>query len=437
MNKVEYLLAALKSGLFKKRAWVVSAFATISEGPDDYKKDPYPYRLVSTVTGMMFVDPLNNNELTRITDSKPLIPLYTFDDVVVVDASICKNVDGQIETTLGNLIYNLTCIVPAFKAKVPYQTGKISIPKFEDYVAPLLTSNVAPGEEENPKAIYCYEWEVYGKNISSYIDSLANLCIYAATEKVVCPPEGIEAFKKSLNAEYAGRLHDPIVLAEYEKKLKEFDDKYLAGDPSTRGFLSGKVRNIARKKMFLCLGAEAGFTQTQEVKPVLNSLDEGWSTKQDEFVQMLSASRYGSFSRGAETVKGGVSAKVIIRALNNVLIMDEDCGTKVGLPRVFTQSDIHQLAGREIKSGASWLLVTKETANKYIGVNLIVRSPQYCKMGNQRICKHCAGERLSISPTGVASAGTEISGIILTAFLKKMHGTVLSLAKMDWNKTIS
>ena len=437
MNRVEYLLAALRAKCYTKRAWVVSAFAVTAEAPDEYKKDPYPFRIVQLPTGPMYVDPFKNGDLSPIVGAKHGEPVFTFDDEVTVDSSVCANVQGQIDTCLGNLIYNLCCIVPAFKTKVGFQTSKISIPKFEDMIAPLLTDNPKEGEEENPKAIYCYEWEIYGKNLSSYINSLANLCVWAATEKVVSPPEGIEKFKAELNKKYEGKLHDPIQLNAYEKELADFDDNYLKGDPATRGFLTGKVRNVARKKMFLCLGAEAGFVQSQEAKPVINSLNEGWSNKPEDFVQMLSASRYGSFSRGSETVKGGVSAKVIIRALNNVLVVDEDCGTKVGVARIFSNDDISQLAGREVKIGNSWKLVTRDEVNSFVNKPLMVRSPLYCKSEPQRVCKHCTGERLSVNPKGIANAGTELSGIILIAFLKKMHGSVLALSRMDWKTSLS
>ena len=71
------------------------------------------------------------------------------------------------------------------------------------------------------------------------------------------------------------------------------------------------------------MGAEGGnFTDKVTITPVINSLQEGWPTDPVEFTAMMNGLRYASFSRGSETVKGGVSAKYLLRAGNNFKIVD-------------------------------------------------------------------------------------------------------------------
>jgi hypothetical protein len=91
-----------------------------------------------------------------------------------------------------------------------------------------------------------------------------------------------------------------------------------------------------------------------------------------------------------------------------------------------------------IRVNKEWLLIdSPEQAMKYVGQPVIVRSPMYCKLDGDHICKHCAGKRLAENPVGLTIAVTEISSIIMTAALKKMHGTVLSVAKMDFKTALT
>jgi hypothetical protein len=153
---------------------------------------------------------------------------------------------------------------------------------------------------------------------------------------------------------------------------------------------------------------------------------------------MMNTSRAGSFSRGAETVKGGVSAKVLLRAAGNMKIVDEDCGTDLGLHRVMDTTNYHQLVGREVRLKNEWVVVKNlEEAEHLMGDLIIVRSPMYCKLDGDNLCSHCAGQRLAENKEGLSTALTEISSTIMTALLKAMHGKVLSTAKLDYKKAFS
>lgn len=243
---------------------------------------------------------------------------------------------------------------------------------------------------------------------------------------------------KELLIKYKGKLHDPVELSKYEKELQDFDDAYLKDDPTYGRFTSGKIKNIARKKMFLGLGAEDGFEQTLNVTPVVNSLEDGWPTETQQYTAMMNASRAGSFSRGSETVKGGVSAKVMLRAAGNMKIIDTDCGTPLGINRELNQSNIKQLIGREVRIKNQWLLVKNlSDAEHLMGQRLIVRSPMFCKLDGDNFCTHCVGVKLAENKNGISIALTEISSKIMTALLKAMHGKVLSTHRMDYRKALS
>jgi hypothetical protein len=440
MKRHEVLMGGIRNGLYKHFDWIVSIFAITREDPDAYKKgDSYTYRVVQTPTGNFSVGHNDPSELILIDDAPVGEPLFKFNEKITVDQSVCQNIrEGQIETTIGQLLFNKICLVEAFGNKIPYVTGKVTVSALEAMIAEKLVDNPKESEStEDPNVIYVREYLAMVDSFF-YLERFAQLCAWAATEKTMVPPTGIESFKKELLVKYAGKLTDPVELSKYEKELQDFDDAYLKDDPSYGAFTSGKIKNIARKKMFLGLGAEDGFTQSLNVTPVINSLEEGWPTEPTQYTAMMNASRAGSFSRGAETVKGGVSAKVMLRAAGNIKIVDTDCGTTLGIHRDFDESNIKQLVGREIRVKNEWITVKNlSDAEHLMGRSLIVRSPMFCKLDGDNLCSHCAGEKLAENKNGVSIALTEISSKIMTALLKAMHGKVLSTAKMNYQKALT
>ena len=437
MKKLDLLKKAIELKHYENKSWVISAFAVIAEAPDRYKGDAYAWRIIQTPTGIYCNSDKTPGDLIRIEDAVVGQPLFTFKDRLTVDQSWCANIqEGSIETTIGNLLFNLICVTHAFGTKVPYLEGKVSVGMVEDIIAQRLVDDDIESLP-SPESIYVREYLKFVDSLS-YLEGFSQLCAWAATEKTMLPPTGIKEFKTALLNKYQGKLNDPVELANFEKELAQFDDAYLKDDPSYGAFTAGKVKNIARKKMFLSLGAEGGFEDTMEVLPVLNSLEEGWPTEPQQFTAMMNASRAGSFSRGAETVKGGVSAKVMLRAAGNMKIVDTDCGTTFGIHRTFNPSNAQQLVGREVRIKQSWVLVNnQEEAEHLMGTPLVVRSPMYCKLDGDNLCSHCAGQRLAENKNGVSIALTEISSTIMTSLLKAMHGKVLSTAKLEYQKAFT
>lgn len=440
MKRHDLLFAAIKAGLYKNFDWIVSAFAITSEDPQAYAKgDSYAYRIVQTPTGNFCVSTEDPSKLILIDDAPANTPIFRFDEKLEVPSDVCPNIlDQSVQTTIGQLMVNLICVVVPFGKKMPYITGKITVSDLEAKIAERLVDNPKDGEADNrPDVIYVREY-LNMIDSFSYLERFSQLCAYAATEKTMLPPTGIETFKKQLLEKYKDKLTDPVELSKFEKELQDYDDAYLKDDPTYGAFTSGKIKNMARKKMFLGIGAEDGFEQSLTVTPVTNSLEEGWPTETNQYTAMMNISRAGSFSRGSETVKGGVSAKVMLRAAGNMKIVDTDCGTTLGINRVLDQSKIKQLVGREVRIKNQWLLVKNlSDAEHLMGQPLIVRSPMFCKLDGDNLCSHCAGVKLAENKNGISIALTEISSKIMTALLKAMHGKVLSTYRMNYRKAIT
>lgn len=431
MNKLDYLKYAIKNDCHKKKAWLVSAFGTIKEEADPIANS-YPGKVVKLAWGYGFV----NSAVEIITIeglTKEDRVIFTFKDPLTIDSSWCENALEPVQTTIGNLIFNLLAMVPAFNSKIPFVTGRVAISAIEDKIATRLQDTPALNELRSTEYIYVDEYLKFCDALT-FISGLSQLTCWAATHKNVRGPTGIKEFKAQLLTKYEGKLTDPVELAKFEDELIEFDGKYLEGDPSFGTLVAGKVRNVARKKMYLSLGSEKDFTGSLKSTPIINSLEEGWPTDPEQFVAMMNGLRFGSFSRGSETVKGGVSAKVLLRAANNFKIIDTDCGTKLGIRRNFNNNTINKLVGRYVMDKTTVLVENNDIAANYLNKDIMVRSPMFCKLDGDRICKICAGTRLSQFPTGMGIPVTEISSIILAASMAAMHAQVLSTAKLDFNK---
>lgn len=435
MKKIDYLKLALLNNLFKKRAWIISAFTIIKEADDKYKSDSYYLRIVQQPWGYSFIN--DKAELEKIDDAVINEPLFRFKDAVQADSTWAENIKEPVSTYIGNLFFNNICILSSFGAKHQYVTGIVSVPAIEDKIALLLKTT--PDNEADRSTEFFYVDE-YIKFIDSlqYLGQFSQISTWSATRKGMTPPTGILEFKKELEIKYKGKLTDPVEFSKYEKELKDFDENYLKGDPANNTFIKGKVKNISRKKMFLTLGAGLNFDDSLKITPVLNSLNEGWPTDPVQLTVMMNDLRAASFSRGSETVKGGVSAKILLRAANNFKIQDGDCGSTLGITRVYNDKNVNQLVGRYIRLSTKIVFMENKTiAADYLNRELIVRSPMYCKLPSDNLCEVCAGTKLSKFRTGLTIPLTEISSIILTSSLKAMHGKVLATAKLHLESSFS
>ena len=443
MKKNDYLKLAFKHKLYRKANWLVRNMSEFAEAPG--KPLPTdPYTPMRELQGLFFLDEEGNK--IKIDDYRGSGPLFVPIDKVTVDESWAVNIEGTVETDFGILIANAIMIWEVFGGKLPYINGPVSVDGIEAMIAPRLAPDpnfenvdipLTP-EQRTPIQVRDFTGPVYAfenNNMSMGIELIASvmeLFTVALTEKTILPPTGIKEFKAKLLKEYEGRLNDPIVLAEFEDRLKAFDAEYLKDDPSFKKFTSGKILNDSRKKLYLDMGAEGGFAKDGEITAITNSLTEGIPTDPSQMVAAFNGARAGSFSRGAETVEGGVAAKKMLNAAINYVIQQGDCGSKFGLVRTYNKNMVKSLRGRTLIYGSKQVKVPLDAeVGAYLGQTLITRSPMYCKLEGERICSVCAGDALARYETGVALPLTEISAAILAARMKAMHTNALKVNDFD------
>jgi hypothetical protein len=441
MKKHDFFLRAMLAHEYKRTAWVISAFSVISEEPEDWKKDPYPYRIVQTAAGYFFVNPDNTSELTIIDDAIIGKPLFYAREKVSLSAGDVENLFEDITTTYGNVLFNYIAVVYPFGNKIPFQTGRISPGKMESLIIDRLKDNLKP-DDPVPKSTPVNQ-PIYVSEYLKFSDAMFCLSAYTQlfvpsyTEKAITAPPGVKELRTRLLEENKDRLHDPAVIAKIDSQLVQYLKDWMKDDPAMGFLIKDKSFSNVRKKLYLMIGAEYGMDDARpEVELVETSLSEGW--KAEKFAALNTSSRSGSFSRSSMTELGGEATKWLMRASSNITITMDDCKSSVGIEVLVNKGEESKLIGftavRAIENTdgeSEQEKITADNVGSYLGHKVYIRSPMYCLAPKTDFCRTCVGDRLSISPTGLSTAISEYGSVFLTTMMKAMHSTALVLRRMD------
>ena len=435
MDKFTYFKAAMKEGLYKTKAWPISAFSLIREDPNKWKEDAKPYRLVQTPTGHFYVDPDNLENLLPIDKADPTKPLFTFRESIDLKIGDICNLKKNITSTIGNFFFNYVVLAYSMNDKIEYKEGTVSIKDIEEEISLRLTDNIKPPAEKDNNKIYVDEYVKFSDALF-YLTNFSQLCVIGSTEKTMTSPPGILEFKNSLLEKYKDRLHDPATIAIIDKALVDYDSAYLKGDPGESLLNKSKFRQIVRKKMFLMHGAEAQLTDKVSVDLIKNSLEQGWDL--NKFPAMNNSLRAGSYNRGSATALGGESFKWLLRVSSNLAVAKDDCGTKLGKRLVVSEKNIKNLVGYNIVTTTGPRLIsTKEEAGTYLGKTLLVRSPMYCKLDKTDFCKACLGTKLGEHTNSLSMAVSNYGSVMMYIEMSATHGKAITTAKMDYRTSLS
>ena len=433
MLKSEYFKKAIQAGEYKRKSWVMSIFSLIKEAPAAWQKDSTPYRLVQTPTAYFYIDPENNNQLYPIDDAIPGEPLFNIKDKISLKANELPNLSVDIITTYGRVLFNCAVLVNAFNNKIPYINTRVSASELEKIILPLL-KDTPNTDNKDDNFIYIDEYLRFCDSMF-YLGAFTQLCVPTATKKVITAAPGVIELKNKLLEQYKDTLDDPATIAKIDAELVQYDKDYMKGDLGEGFLINNEAYSKVRKKLFSMHGAESGLENKVEVDLIPNSLSQGWDI--NKFPEMNNSLRSGIFDRGTETMKGGEAFKWLQRSSSNINITIKDCGTKLGNTITITDSNYNYLVGFNIFTNSGPLMINDDTeAKQYIGKTVTVRSPMYCKVDKTDYCHTCVGRNLSDNPTGASVAITGFGSILMLLSMKKMHGRVLSLVKMNYKEAI-
>lgn len=432
-TKLEYLkLAVTNLNVIEEKSWYIKCFAIPSLKEEDVT-NKHRYSIVTKLDGLYYtdVDSENKQILVRITDYVRGEPLFKFTDTISADKSWLSNIEGSIRTRLGNLIVNALVLYPVVKGKIPYLNTVIKVSTIEN----ILASRVVDDEVSTSDDISVSDMVNIIDRLT-FLSELANIVNIASTVKTITKPPGIEEAKLKLRKEFEGQLNDPVKVVELENRLEAIDNEYLGTDPVSNKVFGSKSKT-ARKKLFLMYGTTDGFEEENKNKVVLPSLSEGLSTNTNDLTNYMDDLRSASFNRGSSTALSGYSYKVLQRSLSSVSIDINPCDTKRGIKRLITKANYKKLISRYILDGGWKLIPTEDAASKYIGKIAEVRSPMYCITPGNSVCYKCMSENYKGVTSGVTNIASNLSSVLMSTFLKRLHAGKVESATIDINDLVS
>lgn len=431
MLKRDFFLEAVRNEAYRHKVWVFNMFSITrqTEGPN---KNESGYQLLRGEKHYYYLDDEENPVYLEDTDINE--PPFRFKEEVSLSTGELPNVDRDLTTTYGNVLFNMVVLVYAFNDKISFKTGLIKTKAIEAEIEKRLISD---GEKPviNNKTI---ENPIYVSEFLNYVDAImslegySQLCVPSASRRSLTSDPELHKRRDELLEKYKDRLNDPSVVAKIEEELIAIDKAWIKGDISEGFYHQDKSFNVIRKKMHMLGGYESAFGQ--DGRTVKNSLVEGWNL--DDFPTLVNSLREGTYNRGAETQLGGVAAKTINRMFQNTRISEEDCGSTLGIDHEVTEKNKNEYIGfYRVMANGSPEAINEGNVDKYVNKTLTMRSPMFCKTSRANYCKTCLGNANSENPTGLGSLAGAVGSQLLYIKMKKMHGTSLKTVPFDLENT--
>lgn len=436
MDKATYFLNAVVSDAIYSKHWGMSLFAVTRGGADE--EHPYDWQLRRTEDNVQFYNPiLGDWDIIKGMEPDELF-CYPRDPLTLPPGVLVNAPEGVKETTYGCVFVNHLIFCLPFGDRIPFQNGYISASLGYKLAQEHMVDDPEEGETIPKGAITVSQYQMYGEHVEhsvAFNDAIVHsvtpksMLIHPAAKKLKA--ELIEKFTKS------GQINDPVIIAKIGDALEKLDREFLKDDPIMDYYTSGKYFGKIRKKLFYMFGAESSFTDGNNVHFIPNSLREGIDL--NYLPEVINASRYGSYSRGALTQLGGAKAKDATRATGNIEITKDDCGAKLGLTTtIYDDADKYSYIGRFMLVNGKPVELNPELIEKHLGKEIVLRSPQYCKANETGVsyCAKCLGSKLAAASDEIPSLLVGVTGKFTLLFLAAFHGTELKTAEYQIDRCI-
>lgn len=269
----------------------------------------------------------------------------------------------------------------------------------------------------------------------------------AQSERLLSCTKEIDKMKKKLIKENQEAVDkgDPATAEKIEKQLIEFAMEYLKDDPALDSYLSGAGGSIGNnfKNSYICKGVvrNPDPDAKQEYNFAASSYIDG--INKEEYSLFANSLVGGPYSRSVVTSIGGYWEKLLVAALNTVLVDEpgSDCGTDKYIELVLREDLVDAfMYSYIIKPNGDLEELTGDNIDKYIGKKIKVRSTMYCKQYTKdgHVCHHCAGNffyRRGNNNAGIACSS--IATRLKLTSMKRFHDSTVSTVTMRPDKTFS
>lgn len=438
MDRVEYLLQALKQGWYREKKWILNIFSVKqwSSPPDKfeqlglYAKDGYY---------CTYDEKINKEELLFLTEGGKPIPTHktVFDvrEELKLKAYTVPNLTQDVITTPGVLLINYYCLIYAFGKKVEYMNDVNDPSVLAKAVVDRVVDNIPMAQRtESDRDLYVDETVKFLTALTSF-SSFAPLNAASATPFTMTVDPAVLKERDKLLEENKDKLLDPVVAARISKQLTDMDRKYLAQDPNAGFYISDKAIENSRKKVHIMNGLN--YNMAGKPRFVKGSLSEGM--KVEDMPTLFDSLRDGSYGRGAMTALGGEQVKFLFRVFNSSKITGDDCKTRLGIPIQSDEKTLKNFMSRYVIWDGKVYPVTEKTIPALIGKKLLLRSPACCQQDKEGrdFCLTCMGQSFRGNESAIAAATSAVASQMMYIFMKMMHGKVASSVKWNPIETLS
>lgn len=446
MDKLSYILEAIKDGCIFRTHWITSVFSAMEhevydpgkhqlldddamllhrENASTYKYRIFKFEKDSNEIGYITKDENGNDTLISLGKLEKFKSIAGFTEEITVNSSIIPTAVEEVKTCYGNLLVNWLCLYIPFGTKIPFQTGRLEPGKLNDLILEKY-SLTNPVGDKDPNKIYVDEYLVYQKYLA-FLDNLAEIATASCSIAGLSPNPEVSKLLKERMKKIDGNI-TITDLALIEEEITKLDKDSFAGTED-ENFLSTKNIKVNRKKMCYIYGLEEGLGNPAYIdRPLTDGL------KPENIPDTANVLRAGSYNRGAMTALGGVDVKRANQIFQDVKVKDEDCGDIEGLE--YTPYDIKDIIDSYIFFKNGIRKPTKEEAKDLIGKTIRIRSPITCKTKPPHFCKCCVGDKIAQLSNGIHNTMAAISSREMLLFMKAMHGRSLSTTEFNFERSI-
>lgn len=319
-----------------------------------------------------------------------------------------------IDTTLGRLIIN-KCVF-----------GHIYGNKHWEFVNRPITGNVF-AELMDYISQLCIEDKFESRTFIRLVDIMIDFTMRFSTlfnagvsYEVVMPDEEYHEFRTKKFDAVSEQILKETDVDTFEKtkaEIVEFAKKKYKNNTQTELYNSGAKPkwNDDFAEMYVAMGAMPSLVGGKPTI-IINALSQGLGV--ENLPANANVAIYGAYSAAKSTALAGTIYKRLGNGLASIKGVKGDCGSTHYAP--FVGKNWKDLVNKYTKGPKGPVLITLDNVDKYIGKEIMLRDPIYCKMHGDNYCSTCLGEAMF----KVANMGDTIP---LGAYTQEVGSRLLNL----------
>ena len=352
-------------------------------------------------------------------------------EISVYDTVKFKFRGKTIQTTVGRLILIKVIFSPIWDNEYfEYPEGVITADRLVDifkYISFLIMENKITFKNKNPLNRIVDLYIEFTSRISTMFNA-------SVSSTMTNPDEKFTKFRNdTMNADRERIVAEGDVDASTanEDKVLAFAKEHFKGDSMYELFISGGSANWSNHFRSLCVsvGATPAIDGGKN-NIIIESLMDG--VKPQDIAHTFNAGLTGAYLRGVASARAGDFRKRTTNSIQTVYAIKGDCGSTKGIT-VKTNDKLELLQRYAIVNGKS-VLITTDNVNSFLGKEITLRSPFYCKQKGDNYCSHCTGEAVMKRagkdkiPIGIMTS--EVSDGLLNAYMKATHNLTQGISRI-------